>query len=54
MQVGDLVVTMISSEIGIVRKTDFECPSQLTVFICWLQSGRVSWEDPNNLEVICK
>ena len=50
MRIGDLVIS--EDNIGIVRKTDFECASQLTVFIYWLKSGLVSWEDPRYLEVV--
>ena len=55
MKIGDLVLSdRFKSYIGIVRKVDPDCQSQLTVFIQWLQSGLVSWEDPNHLEVLCK
>lgn len=52
MRVGDLVIS--ENNIGIVRKLDPECASRLTVFICWLQSGLVSWEDPDYLVVLCE
>ena len=51
MRVGDLVITD-RFYIGIVRQTDFECASQLTVFVYWLQSGLVSWENPDYLVVM--
>ncbi len=47
MRVGDLVIS--ENNIGMVRKIDLECASRLTVFIYWLQSGLVSWEDPDYL-----
>ena len=50
MRIGDLVIR--EDNIGIVRKTDFGCQSQLTVFIYWFQSGLVSWEDPDYLVTI--
>ena len=50
MRVGDLVIH--KDNIGIIKQTDFECHSMLTVFIYWLNSGLVSWEDPNHLEIV--
>jgi len=55
MKIGDLIISdRFKSYIGIVRQTDFECASQLTVLVQWLQSGLVSWEDPNHLEILCE
>jgi len=57
MNIGDLVTTDrfdTTFHIGIVRKVDPQCASQLTVFVFWLKSGLVSWEDPSQLEAICE
>ena len=54
MRIGDLVTSdrFEPLYIGIVKQTDFECHSMLTVFVYWLKSGLVSWEDPNHLEIV--
>ena len=54
MQIGTLVIAPKWGMIGIVKELDTTDWDDLDVHIYWIETSRTSWENSNQLEVLCK